>query len=247
MPVASAAYPNILLMTLLVTQAVVCASKPSQDYVEMPVDESLNENEKKHAPRILKVSDDAMETKQNALADTGIAGAKIKCTVCEQASVNISGTLATRDFRNEFELIEYFSAFCGFGGFPEHLVKGKHWQLTEKSKGEYALEPPTEEEAKAAAAAAVAAAKEGDTDWDVVKASKAVTIACEATVKESHSELAEFLFTSRKGRTSTAAESANKGMFKAASAISKKLCMELSGACKKSKSKKRKGRGKKEL
>lgn len=239
MLVNSAAHPELLLMALLVAQSVAGAAKPSNDYVEMPADESLNENEKKHAPKVLRVTDDAMEKKRKALADAGIAGAKIKCTVCEQASANISATLAARDFKTELELIEYFSEFCGFRGFPDYLVKEKYWQLKENPKGWYTLEPPTEEQAKAAAAAAAAAEKQGETEWDVVKAAKAVSTACEATVKDSHTELAEFLFTAKKGSKKTQQASMSQLV------ISKKLCMDMSGACKKRKqpkqSKHRKG------
>merc|ERR1712187_306961 len=128
---------------------------------------------------------------------------------------------------------DFVDKFCAFGGnFVDHLVKAKHWQLREAPrlpKGQFALEPPTEEELKKGEEKQLKK-KAGQVDeeehWNDVRLLYSVQKACELTVRDSGSDLSEILYKRHA-----------VGIYE--SDLSKKMCVELSSACKKPKGKKR--------
>jgi len=220
----------------------IVQQRTAASFKEVPVDPSLNENEKKNAPKQYRMSDDSMEEKRKALADVDVIGNKIKCTVCQQASKNISATLASTTFRSESALLDFLKDFCGLSDkFPDYLSKVQHWQLRGSGPSSFALEPPTEAELKVgeeeqAAAKAKTSKDDGvemtssPPNWPEIRKTNSIRAACKKVVEDNHSELAEFLFS----------KAIKKGNTLPESALSDKLCIELSESCKKSKPKKRK-------
>merc|ERR1719356_546114 len=177
------------------------------------------------------MTEKAADQTLKAVADVGKIAHAIKCTVCEQASANISAVLTTKVFNSETDVADYVDQFCAFGGnFVDHLVKAKHWQLREAPtlpKGQFALEPPTDEEAKRGEEKQLkkqAGQVDEEEHWNDVRLLYSVQKACEHSVKDSGSELSEILYKRHAA-----------GIYE--SDLSKKMCVELSSACKKLKGK----------
>merc|ERR1712110_361113 len=126
-------------------------------------------------------------------------------------------------FNDEESLLQELGVFCDYGKFPDHLSKIENWQLRKKAKS-YTLERPTEEEAKAVHS------DDGPTDWEMIKKINSVRTACQKAISYTQSELAEFLYTQKKKKN---------GKLDAAT-LYDKICVDLSGSCKRDKSKKRK-------
>lgn len=223
---------NLKILLTFVLPSIITARNAAPTIEEVPVDSGFNQNENKGAPKQYRMTDEARDKTLKATADVGKIAYAIKCTVCEQASANISAIWPKKVFSSEFDVVDYFDKFCAFGdNFVDHLVKAKHWQLREApklNKGQFALEPPTAVEAKKGEEKQLkkqAGQVDEEEHWNDVRLLYSVQRACELTVKESGSELSDILYNRHAAGISE-------------SELSKKMCVELSSACKKPKGKK---------
>merc|ERR1719316_749583 len=149
----------------------------------------------------------------------------IRCDVCEVASTQLAGIIASKKFKNEENVLEEVADFCeggehssqGTEDFGNRLEK-KKWTVHDRSEHGWALEPPSDsgkankEEPKE---------EKGDL-WGGFAKREGIKQACMLSVNEHQSELSEWLFTKVKKKKLPSAQD-----------VSKKLCHELSGLCKK--------------
>lgn len=188
----------------------------------------ISDSKEKGSPRKFTMSDDNREKKAKAIGAVAGIYKHVQCTVCEQVVLNISQTLLKAEYDGEIDLSEKLDQFCELSSkesWPNHFMENEKWVLEKAGKKKRWLmrEPTSAEKAKGKP---TAMASDPDAYWDHVRDVNVARKACEVSVKEPQTEIAEWLFPKmKKGKTPSVHD------------LQEKICVEIAEACKPKKKK----------